>query len=126
MGYNMKKKAYELNEVIEKLGLIQETTEDISHRLEVIYDLGPELEHRELDEIGGILEAVSDVIDDFYYELIQYMDGTGIDSNSEEEDLSVSSPMGEFMEENLEWENEPEEEELYLSDDEEEKPNFLR
>jgi len=106
------------------LGSLQETTEDIAHRLGVVYDLGPELENREIGELGGILEAVNDVIDDFYYELIQYMDGTGIEEEVEE--LQVENPMGQFMEENLEWEEEPEEEPYMLDEEEEEEPEFLQ
>jgi len=71
-------KAYSLENVIEMLGPLQEKTDDIAKRLEVIYGLGPALEERELGELGEILESVDDVIDDFHYTLSRYMEGTGI------------------------------------------------
>lgn len=123
------KKAYESDQVVELLSSVQTNIDDINKRLEVIYDLGPALEDRQLDELGEILEAVADVIDDFHYALVTYMDGTGIEVEEDKEALeepTESSVLEHFMEDNLEWENEEEELTPDIMDEEEPEERFLR
>jgi len=137
-------KAYELDQVLELLSNVRGATSDIAQRLEVIYELGPELEERELDELGENLEAVDDVIKDFHYTIAMYMQGAGIEyeeEEEEEEEVSAPSALEKFLEEKLEWKDDPEEEEsedeeeveepypglpLEEEDDEEAQPDFLR
>jgi hypothetical protein len=109
----MNKKAYELDQVNELIAAIHEKTDDIAKRLEVIYELGTALEERDIDELGEILEAVSDVVDDFHYSLSSYMHGTGIEYEKEEE---IARPESEefpgiekFIEEKFEWGDEEDE-----------------
>jgi hypothetical protein len=127
-----KVKAYDLDQVLEMLSAVQEKTDDIAKRLEVIYGLGPALEEREVGELGEVLEAVADVIDDFHYSLASYMQGTGIEFEREEEEEEEKSgempAIEQFMEEKLEWEEEEEEEIApeTTEEEEEEIPEFLR
>jgi len=125
----IKVKAYEIDQVAELISTVQEKTDDIAQRLEVIYGLGPVLEERELDELGEILEAVADVIEDFHYSLASYMEGTGIEFEKEEE---IESPEKEelsgiekFIEEKFEWEEEEEEIVPEIMEEEKEEPEFL-
>jgi hypothetical protein len=132
-----KKKAYELDQVLEMLGPLHERMDDIAKRLEVIYGLGPALEEREVGELGEIIESVSDVIDDFHYSLASYMEGTGIEFEKEEPDELTEpeelSGIEKFIEEKFEWEDEEEEEEeeeeldpVRLEEEEMEYENFYK
>jgi len=121
-----KKKAYDLEQITTLLGDVQEKSDDIAKRLEVIYGLGPALEERDVGELGEILEAVSDVIDDFQYSLATYMAGTGIEFEEEEEVNMLQKPeelsgLDKFIENKLDWDEEEEDEEE--DDDEEEEEN---
>jgi type IV secretory pathway VirB4 component len=107
---------------------VQQRTEDIAHRLEYIYNESPELENHDMDDLGKILDAVDDVIDDFHYSLTSYMEemerGKEPEEGQEELDFSEMEP---FMEENLKWETEPDEEFYTLDQDEEHHfPKFER
>jgi len=129
-------KAYELDQVLELLGTVQEKADDIAKRLEVVYDLGPALEEQDVGELGEILESVDDVIEDFHYSLASYMEGVGIEFEKEEEGeeeirkLEGPSGLEKFIEDKLEWEEEEEEEEELdpemMEEEEEPEPEFLR
>jgi len=128
-----KKIAYELTQVVEMLGDVREKSDDIAKRLEVIYGLGPELEERELGELGELLEAVTDVIDDFHYSLASYMEGTGIEFEKEEDEVLQNpeelSGLEKFIEDKLEWEeDEGEEDDLdsEVMDEEDVEEEFLQ
>lgn len=110
----MHKKAYELDQVNELIVAVHEKADDIAKRLEVIYELGTALEERDIDELGEILEAVSDVVDDFHYSLSSYMEGTGIEFEREESIEESAAPnefsgIENFIEEKFEWGEEEEE-----------------